>query len=263
MPLSPTSRAALVRIDPNPTTGDFVDPTVINGNMTTIDGLIGAVPCTAAARPSTPFTGELAYETDTRRTIVRAAGGWDPVSGTFSCTSGARPATPYEGMLIRETDTRRIYVWNATQGAWDLVNDPLLGVTMTSAWTAYTPTWTAATTNPVLGNGTVVGRSRTIGKTMDIWIKLTWGTTTTAVGAGGWRFTIPAAVQPDQLLSVYVDDSSASARWAGQCRLLGAATGDNMRIITSFNTGAIASNNNPMTWANLDIMILQGTVELA
>lgn len=258
MPLTPTTRLGLVKPDPNPTTGDFVDVTVVNGNMDKVDSVISATPCTSAARPGTPFGGQMAYETDTLRTIVRnsAASRWDPVSGCFSCTSGTRPGTPYEGMLIRETDTRRVLVWNNTQSAWDVVTDP-------GAWTAYTPSWTAATTNPTLGNGTVVGRSRTIGKTMELFIKLTWGSTTSAASTGSWRFTIPAAVQADQLMSVYVDDNSASARWPGQARMLGAINGDNMRIVVTAGGGALGGATTPMTWATGDLLIMQGVLELA
>lgn len=253
-----TSRLGLTKPDPNPTTGDFVDVAVLNTDFDKIDAAISATVATSATRPSTPFDGQIIRETDTRRIMVRNAtqGAWDPVSGCFICTSATRPTQVYDGMLIRETDTRRVLVWNATQGAWDVVSDP-------GAWTAYTPTWTAATTNPTLGNGTVVGRSRTIGKTMELWIKLTWGSTTSAASTGGWRFTIPAAVQPDQLMGVYVDDNSASQRWTGQCRMLGAANGDNMRMVVTAGGGAIGGASTPMTWAASDLLILQGVLELA
>jgi hypothetical protein len=49
---------------------------------------------------------------------------WDKIDaaiGTTICTSSTRPASPYDGQVIRETDTRRMYVWNATQGAWDQI----------------------------------------------------------------------------------------------------------------------------------------------
>jgi hypothetical protein len=81
MPLAPTTRLGLVKPDPNPTTGDFVDVTVINANSDKIDAAVGAT----------------------------------------VCTSGTRPASPYDGQVIRETDTRRMYIWNATQAAWDQV----------------------------------------------------------------------------------------------------------------------------------------------
>lgn len=215
-----TTRLALTKPDPNPTTGDFLDVTTLNTNFDSLDANIGAVPC----------------------------------------TSGTRPASPWHGMLIRETDTRRLYVWNATQTTWDLVADPLVEY---GAWTAYTPVWSAITTNPTLGNGTISGRSRTVGKSMSVWLRLTWGSTTSAASTGSWRFSLPAAVLADQLLSVYLDDNSASQRWAGQARLLGAATGDNMRIVVTAGGGAVGGATTPFTWATGDVLILQGSVELA
>lgn len=57
-------------------------------------------------------------------------------------------------------------------------------------WDTYTPTWTAATTNPALGNGTLVGRYRRIGRTVLCRIHLVAGSTTT-FGSGALRFGLP------------------------------------------------------------------------
>jgi len=59
-----------------------------------------------------------------------------------------------------------------------------------TAWTTYTPTWTATTTNPTLGNGTLTGHYKQIGKTVFVRVKLSWGSTTTG-GSGDWRFSLP------------------------------------------------------------------------
>ncbi|QXE36982.1 hypothetical protein KQY30_24990 [Streptomyces sp. GMY02] len=61
---------------------------------------------------------------------------------------------------------------------------------MFDAWTAYTPAWTAATTNPVLGNGSINGRYMKIGRTCHVNIELTMGSTTT-YGSGIWNFALP------------------------------------------------------------------------
>lgn len=129
MPLTPTTRLGLVTIDPNPTTGDFVDPSVINANMTALDAVIGATPATSAARPATPFNGQLIRESDTRRVLVRngTSSVWDPVGSAFTCTSSTRPASPFDGEIIRETDTRKVLVYNATQTTWDPVTGTFFG----------------------------------------------------------------------------------------------------------------------------------------
>lgn len=62
--------------------------------------------------------------------------------------------------------------------------------TMFAAWTAYTPTWTASTTNPVINNGTLLGRYIKIGRTVHCHGEMIAGSTTT-YGTGGWSFDLP------------------------------------------------------------------------
>ena len=59
-----------------------------------------------------------------------------------------------------------------------------------AAWTSYSPAWTAATTNPTLGNGTLTGRQKLFGKTCHLAIELIFGSTTTA-GSGSYAFSLP------------------------------------------------------------------------
>jgi hypothetical protein len=58
--------------------------------------------------------------------------------------------------------------------------------------TNYTPVWTAAVTNPVLGNGTLQGVYTRTGKRVDVQIYLAIGSTTT-LGSGVWYLTLPFA----------------------------------------------------------------------
>ena len=57
-------------------------------------------------------------------------------------------------------------------------------------WDTYTVAWTAATTNPVLNNGTLTGRYRLIGRTVLCRIHLVAGSSTT-FGSGSFRFSLP------------------------------------------------------------------------
>lgn len=59
-----------------------------------------------------------------------------------------------------------------------------------AAWTTYTPTWTATTTNPVVNNGVQTGRFNRAGKSIDVSIAITLGTTTT-IGSGTYIFAVP------------------------------------------------------------------------
>jgi len=59
-----------------------------------------------------------------------------------------------------------------------------------TAWTSYTPTWTSDSGTPSIGNGTLGGRYKQIGKTVFFNLKLTYGSTTTG-GSGAWMFGLP------------------------------------------------------------------------
>lgn len=62
-----------------------------------------------------------------------------------------------------------------------------------AAPTSYTPTWTASTTNPTIGNGTITGEWWTIGnKFLRVVITITVGSTTT-VGTGNYSIGLPSA----------------------------------------------------------------------
>ncbi len=57
---------------------------------------------------------------------------------------------------------------------------------------SYTPTWTAQSANPSLGNGTLVGSYFQKGLLVDVFLNLTIGSTTT-LGTGLWLFSLPFA----------------------------------------------------------------------
>ncbi len=60
------------------------------------------------------------------------------------------------------------------------------------AWTTYTPSWHATTgAAPVLGNGSLTGRYKLVGKTLDLYFSLIFGSTTNG-GTGIWFFGPPA-----------------------------------------------------------------------
>ena len=61
-----------------------------------------------------------------------------------------------------------------------------------SRFQTYTPVWTAYTTNPTLGNGTIIGRYIQLEEWIWVQIQLTAGTTTSG-GSGQYQFTLPAA----------------------------------------------------------------------
>lgn len=59
-------------------------------------------------------------------------------------------------------------------------------------WTPYTPIWSAATGTTLVGDGTLVGKYRRVGNTIEYRILFEWGTTTNqSVTDSNWSFSLP------------------------------------------------------------------------
>lgn len=62
-----------------------------------------------------------------------------------------------------------------------------------TAWTSYTPIWsTDGATQPVIGNGSITGAYKQIGKTVFVRVRLAFGSTTTG-GTGAFYFSLPVS----------------------------------------------------------------------
>lgn len=134
---------------------------------------------------------------------------------------------------------------------------------MTSGWTTYTATWTASSSNPSVGNGSLSAaykRWDSTSKMISFRIRLAMGSTTT-YGSGQWSFALPAT--PTALSPVHghaMDASASNNRYA----LVGYASssgGGTVERIAATGTTLGVANTAPMTWANGDILILGGTFE--
>lgn len=143
------------------------------------------------------------------------------------------------------------------------IRDNLLAIG--DAWTSYTPTWTGATTNPVLGNGTIVGKYLSAGKLTAFRITLTMGSTTT-YGTGQWRLTLPVAPSSARwnfLAEVF--DTSTASRLAGTAVYEAANS-----ALALWSPGAsaggfdrVVSVGLPITWATGDQVNISGVYEAA
>ncbi|MEU8316622.1 MULTISPECIES: hypothetical protein [Actinomycetes] len=135
---------------------------------------------------------------------------------------------------------------------------------MFAAWTTYTPTWTGATTNPAIGNGSLVGRYMKVGRRVDLHIDLVCGSTTT-YGSGAWTFGLPftaAAGSGNRVLGAH---AFLSARVAGQLLTTpGAANGLlYFPASTSVSFLSSASATVPITWASTAQLRISGSYETA
>lgn len=133
------------------------------------------------------------------------------------------------------------------------------------AWASFTPTWTG-TTNPAIGNGTLVGAWQSVGKLVNFRITMTAGSTTT-FGTGRWSFALPAMPVSGYGRAPFLAeffDSSASTAYTGYGVWRGSTQTIEMNIfngaggVTASVTGTV-----PMTWATSDVCVVTGTYEAA
>ncbi|GGZ28390.1 hypothetical protein GCM10010387_22300 [Streptomyces inusitatus] len=113
---------------------------------------------------------------------------------------------------------------------------------MFAAWTSYTPTWTGATTNPAIGNGTLVGRHMKIGRTCHVHARLIVGSSTT-FGSGNLSLGLPftAAGTMPGVLTAMANRDPASPNF-----ILGAA--DLSNSATTTGTIWLANPSTPGDW---------------
>jgi hypothetical protein len=134
-----------------------------------------------------------------------------------------------------------------------------------NGWIAYTPEWTAASSNPAINNGTIEGYYKVIGKTCFVRGNIAMGSTTT-FGTGEWYVSMPfTASHADAILmgATLLDNGTA---WYN-ATMLGARAGFNHKASIQYQTtGGTASDVNatgPFTWANGDRFVWNGSYEIA
>lgn len=159
------------------------------------------------------------------------------------------PVTATAGQPLPAAD------WNA--GVRD--NLTILG----TAWTAYTPTWASSgVTQPVLGNGTIAGRYRTFGKTMDLRILVTMGTTTT-YGVVAWTLSLPSGVTASAVFALNANFIST-----GHYHGIGsvdAGAGVVVPLVDNGTAGGalqLPTSTVPFAWANAHRLLVHGTIEI-
>lgn len=109
-----------------PATTDLVTVgTDLDGNYDLIDLAVGDTICTTSTRPSTPWSGQTIYETDTGKEAIWNAA-WKYASSALVCTSGTRPSSTLliKGNTIYESDTNNSLVWLGA--AWQHMGSPIL-----------------------------------------------------------------------------------------------------------------------------------------
>lgn len=132
----------------------------------------------------------------------------------------------------------------------------------TPGWTAYTPAWTAASSNPAIGNGTIVGEYRRVPGS-DLVIargRILMGSTTT-YGTGRWLLSLPltAAVATLEVGAAMCYDASSVT--SGQRP---AVCWHNSATLLRFtSTSGEVFSTSPFTWAQDDQLRWSFTYEPA
>jgi hypothetical protein len=132
------------------------------------------------------------------------------------------------------------------------VRDNLLAL---GTWTSYTPTWTAVTTNPTIGNGSIQGRYMLTTDWCYLWIGVKGGSTT-SVGSGQYSLSLPVAnvVGWESFVDAQLLDTAVARYPAYGLALSGAST---MQIYT-IAAGAGWGSATPMAFGTGDTAILSG-----
>lgn len=148
----------------------------------------------------------------------------------------------------------------------NVLRDALKGVT--EAWTAYTPTWTAVTTNPVLNNGSFTGTAYLRAEKLIIGrIVLTMGGTTT-YGTGAYSLTLPVTPGTGVIrtsVTGFARDTSATSDFP----LFGIVTAGSTTMplktlpTTAGNALANITSAVPFAWATTDVLTIDFCYEAA
>lgn len=127
-------------------------------------------------------------------------------------------------------------------------------------WSSYTPVWTGSTTNPTLGDTTVTGAYKQIGKT--VMFRASFVTNTTfAQGAGLYSISLPVAASAgalNQPMTFDFFDTSAARHYPG----IGGAAGTTVARIR-LEAGVTWGANAPVALAAGDSWWVTGTYEAA
>lgn len=181
----------------------------------------------SASAPSLSFTGD------------SNTGLWSPAADTVAASTGG---------------TERMRIDNAG----------LITGTGTSlgAWTAYTPTLTASTTNPTLGTGsTASGAYCQIGKVVHYRARIIFGTSGVAAGSGFYYVSLPVASTGSlQFGFARITDSSASKVFLGHA-VFNSSSIVAIRVQQDSTGEAAVQNGTPFTWAASDEIIIEGTYQ--
>lgn len=155
--------------------------------------------------------------------------------------------TQHEGQLFDAADTDRVLRSNGATAS--VLADP----SVFTAWTAYTPVW-----NGTIGNGTIVGSFKQVGKTVYWRMRMVLGSTSSGPGTV-YTWTVPVAA----VVPFGSHTPAGDANFWGGAKVDGSAVLIDATHVQAWFTGqaAAAQSGNPGTWAAGAEIVLWGTYE--
>lgn len=184
------------------------------------------------------------------------------ITGTVAAPAITRSSTVYDVMIAQVSVAN-----GAATLAAGTVTDEREYSSSHGLWTPYTPVWgSSGSPQPVLGNGSAVGRYCREGKTVHVRASVIIGSTSTG-GTGFWSISVPfpwnSTANLQQILVAWI--ASAAVPHQGIFIPVGSSAGyiltdDDAPDTTALNyvTGGV-----PNSWAAGDYMHIHGTYEAA
>ena len=136
---------------------------------------------------------------------------------------------------------------------------------LATAWTSYTPTWTGTSTNPVIGDGTITGAYKVIGKTCFVRGRILMGSTTT-YGSGAWLVGLPFTASNAYAIQIPVSLlNNATAWYSGLMNggRNGSSIFSEIQVQNVSGTADGITGTFPFTWGSADEFAFNGSYEIA
>lgn len=134
------------------------------------------------------------------------------------------------------------------------------GSLFTGARTSYTPTWGSTGTAPAVGNGTIDGEYRKVGRELDFAIYLVMGSTTT-YGTGAYTFTLPASNVGTSTIAYQTVTASLYDASTGNTYALPTFIAASAGVVQLFVNGSTGmTGTNPVTLATGDFLSITGRI---
>jgi hypothetical protein len=143
------------------------------------------------------------------------------------------------------------------------------GTFSAGAWTVYTPTWTASTTNPTIGNGTLEGRYIELGSAVFGEVRIVAGSTTNR-GSGTYAISLPfssVGYNHQPIGQITIRDNSASIIFVGTAVITEGDYGKFYLLMHSqtavYDEGSGATHENPVFISASDTILVTFMYEKA